>query len=142
MQEKDSCNMEKQRKPLSTKKPPIPSNDYTLIENWMENRIMPNIQPLIKKIDSLIHDSIPNLNYAIKWGNAYYGTDELGWLIEVAAYDVSVNIVFLNGAALNPQPPLGTGGDTRYFKLREVEEIEEKNIANFLQQAGGITGWN
>ncbi|GAL69209.1 hypothetical protein JCM19301_1252 [Jejuia pallidilutea] len=59
---------------------------------------MPEIKPMIKEIDSLIHNSISNLNYAVKWGNAYYGTNELGWLIEVAAYDVSANIVFLNGA--------------------------------------------
>ncbi|BFP39604.1 hypothetical protein FGF1_04490 [Flavobacteriaceae bacterium GF1] len=133
--------MEKQRKPLSTKKPPVPSKDYKVIEDWMANRIMPGIKPMIKKIDSLLHDSIPNLNYAIKWGNAYYGTDELGWLIEIAAYDVSANIVFLNGAAFDPQPPLGTGEETRYFKLRELEEIEEKNIVNFLKLAGQRSGW-
>lgn len=27
--------MEKQRKPLSTKKPPIPSDDYKIVEDWM-----------------------------------------------------------------------------------------------------------
>ena len=132
--------MDKQRKPLSTKKPPIASNEYKIIEDWMSSRIMPGILPMIKKIDNLIHDSIPNLQYAIKWGNAYYGTSELGWLIEVAAYDVSVNIVFLSGAAFDPQPPLGTG-ETRYFKLREMEELEEKNIASFLRQSGQKIGW-
>jgi hypothetical protein len=70
--------MEKQRKPLSTKKPPIPSNDHKVIEDWMANRIMPGIQPMIKKIDYTITDLIPNLQYAVKWGNAYYGTKELG----------------------------------------------------------------
>lgn len=114
--------MEKQRKPLSTKKPPIPSSDHKVIEDWIANRIMPGIQPMIKKIDSIIHDSIHNIQYAIKWGKAYYGTNELGWLIEVAAYDVSANIVFLNGATFDPQPPLGTG-ESRYIKLREVGHL-------------------
>ena len=132
--------MDKQPKPLSTKKPPVPSKDHKLIEDWIENRIMPGIQPLIKKIDSLIHDSIPNLHYAIKWSKAYYGTSELGWLIEVAAYDVSANIVFLKGADLDPQPPLGKG-ESRYFKLREMEELEEKNIASYLKQAEQRIGW-
>jgi hypothetical protein len=132
--------MEKQRKPLSTKKPPSPMADHKVIEDWMANRILPGIQPMIKKIDSLIQDSIPNLQYAIKWGNAFYGTKELGWLTEVAAYDVSANIVFLNGAAFDPQPPLGTG-ESRYFKLRKLEELEEKDIASFLKQASHINGW-
>ena len=120
--------MKKQLKPLSTKKPPFPSKDHKVIEDWMSGRIMPGIQPMIKEIDSLIHDLIPNLQYAIKWGNAYYGTNELGWLIEVAAYDVSANIVFLSGAAFDPQPPLGTGGETRYIKLNTIDEVNDQHV--------------
>ena len=133
--------MNKERKPLSTKKPPIPSNDYKVIEDWMTNRIMPGIKPMVKKIDSLIHDSIPNLQYAIKWGNAYYGTNELGWLIEVAAYDVSANIVFLNGAAFDPQPPLGTGEETRYIKLKTIDELNDLSVNDYIGQAANYDGW-
>ena len=86
--------MNKQRKPLSTKKPPIPSHDHGIIEDWMTNRVVPNTLPMVKKIDSLIKELIPNPQYAIKWGNAYYGSQELGWVIEVGAFEVSVNIVF------------------------------------------------
>ena len=43
--------MDKQRKPLSTKKPPIASNEYKVIEDWMSSRIMPRILPMIKKIE-------------------------------------------------------------------------------------------
>lgn len=133
--------MDKQRKPLSTKKPPIPSNDHKVIEDWMTNRIMPGIKPMIKEIDSLIHNSISNLNYAIKWGNAYYGTNELGWLIEVAAYDVSANIVFLNGAAFDPQPPLGTGEETRYIKLKAIDELNDLSVNDFIRQVANHNGW-
>ena len=48
----------------------------------------------------------------------FYGTKDLGWIIEVAAYDVSVNIVFLSGAAFDPQPTLGTGAETRYGQIK------------------------
>jgi len=132
--------MEKQRKPLSTKKPPIPSNDYKVIEDWMEDRIMPGIKPLIKKIDSHIHGLIPNLYYAIKWGNAFYGTKELGWLIEVAAYDISANIVFLKGAAFTSKPPLGSG-ESRYVKLKSIEGLKDEKLSEYIQQAGIVEGW-
>ena len=133
--------MNKHRKPLSTKKPPIPSSDYNVIQDWMTSRIMPGIQPMIRKIDSLIRDTIPNLNYSIKWGNAFYGTNDLGWLIEVAAYDVSANIVFLSGAAFDPQPPLGTGEESRYIKLKSIDELEGHTVIDFIKQAGIIDGW-
>lgn len=106
----------------------------------MANQIMPGIQPMIQTIDRLIHDAIPDLNYAVKWGSAFYGTNDQGWLIEVAAYHVSANIVFLKGAEFNPQPPLGTG-ESRYFKIRKPEELEKINIERFLQQASRINGW-
>lgn len=133
--------MNKQPKPLSTKKPPIPLNDYGVIEDWMANQIMPGIQPLIKKIDHLIHDSVPNLQYAIKWGSAFYGTNELGWLYEVAAYQVSANIVFLKGASFDPQPPLGLGEDSRYIKLNSIEALNEPLILEFIKQAKNHEGW-
>lgn len=72
--------MKKQRKPLSTKKPPIPSDNHKVIENWMQENIIPKMLPLIKKIDKITTERIPNLNYSIKWGSAFYGTLENGWL--------------------------------------------------------------
>ena len=133
--------MKKQRKPLSTKKPPVPSDDHGIIEDWMNNHIMPSIQPIVMKIDSLIKESIPNLQYAIKWGNAYYGSKELGWVIEVAAYDVSVNIVFLSGAKFRDQPPLGDSDQSRYVKLKVVDEVNQPEIKKWIQQAGRLSGW-
>ncbi|MBT3647740.1 MAG: DUF1801 domain-containing protein [Flavobacteriales bacterium] len=87
------------------------------------------------------HDSIPNLQYAIKWGSAFYGTKELGWLIEVAAYAVSANIVFLNGAAFDPKPSMGSGDQTRYIKIKSIEEIKEPVIIDYIGQAGQFNGW-
>lgn len=133
--------MGKERKPLSSKKPPIPTEDHKIIEEWMANRIMPGIKPLIVEIDSLIHSSIPNLQYAIKWGSAYYGTKELGWILEVAAYAVSVNIVFLNGAAFDSESLLGDGDDMRYMKLKSIAEIDEYKIIDYINQAVQIDGW-
>ena len=134
--------MEKQRKPLSTKKPPTPSKDFQIIADWMTNRIMPGIQPMVEKIDLLIHEIIPNPNYAIKWGNAFYGTNELGWVIEVAAYDISVNVVFLNGAVYTPQPPLGSGGTTRYIKLKNIVELSDPLLIEYMKQSTQVGGWS
>lgn len=133
--------MEKQVKALASKKPPRASKNHTLIEDWLRQRVMPGLKPLVMELDRLILDTFSDLNYAIKWGKAYYGIDAHGWLFEIAAYDVSVNLVFLNGAALNPQPPLGNGPDTRYFKLRASEEIRELDLARYLKQAGQLPGW-
>ena len=92
-----------------------------------------------------------NLEWALEnsggWANflacmkAYYGTEELGWILEVAAYHVSANIVFLKGAEFNPQPPLGSGGESRYVKLSTVDEMEDESIHSFIAQAEKTKGW-
>ena len=62
------------------------------------------MHPIVKRLDELICETIPGHQYAVKWRQAYYGLPEQGWIIEIA---VSVNVVFLGGAAFDPPPPLG-----------------------------------
>jgi hypothetical protein len=83
---------------------------------------MPDLHPIVTRMDELIGETIPGLQYAVKWKKAYYGLPELGWIMEMVAYDVSVNVVFFGGAEFDPPPPLGTTGRTRYVKLTTLEE--------------------
>lgn len=133
--------MKKQPKPLSTKAPPVPTEDHSIIEEWIKNQTMPGMHPIIAKIDLLIRKSISNTQYAIKWGKAYYGTKERGWVIEVAPYHVTVNIVFLKGAKFKTPPPLGTGDDSRYVKIEELDEVNRPEIKKWIKQACLIEGW-
>ena len=75
------------------RKPPEPSANHSDIDDWCR-RLMPDLQPIVKRLDQSIRATVPGLDYAIKWKRAYYGLSELGWIIEIAAYDVSVNVVF------------------------------------------------
>ena len=84
----------------------------------------------------------PELQYAVKWKNAYYGLEELGWIVEMVAYDVSVNVVFFGGAEFDPPPPLGsTRTGVRYVKLETLEEAQEPEMHKWIEQAGRVPGW-
>ena len=133
--------MIKKRNPLSSKKPPVPSLDHDIITNWMNNDTMPAMQVLVQRVDELIVQKIPNLHFSIKWSKAFYGTPELGWLIEVGAFAKSMNIVFLNGAKFDRQPPLGSDTQTRYIKVTSLEEINNEVVIDFIEQAGKMDGW-
>lgn len=95
--------MAKTRKPNTTRKPPVPADSHADIEDWTR-RVMPDLHPIVKYPDESICKTIPGLQYAIKWGKAYYGLPKLGWIIEMVAYDVSMNVVFLGGADFDPPP--------------------------------------
>jgi hypothetical protein len=132
--------MPKVRKPNTTRKPPEPSDHHTIIEDWMR-RVMPDLNPMVEHVDSTIRSTLPELQYAIKWKKAYYGVPDLGWIIELVAYDVSVNVVFLGGADFDAPPPLGDTDRSRYVKLRTLEEAKAPEIREWIEQAGRVPGW-
>jgi hypothetical protein len=123
-----------------TRKPPVPSDSHAEIDDWIR-RVMPDLHPVVQRLDELIRETLPGLQYAVKWKKAHYGLPEHGWVIEVVAYDVSVNVVFFAGADFDPPPPLGTAGRTRYVKLRSLDELDQPELRTWIEQAGGVHGW-
>jgi hypothetical protein len=132
--------MAKTRKPNPTRKPPVPSESHAEIEDWIRSQ-MPDLQPIVKGVDELIREMISGLQYAIKWKKAYYGLPDLGWIVEMVAYDVSVNVVFFGGADFDPQPPQGDTDRSRYVKLATPEEAQEPEMHKWIDQAGRVPGW-
>ncbi|MFY9888268.1 MAG: DUF1801 domain-containing protein [Streptosporangiaceae bacterium] len=102
---------------------------------------MPDLQPIVRRLDESIRATVSGLDYAVKWKRAYYGLPDLGWIIEIAAYDVSVNVVFLGGANFESPPPLGTAGRTRYIKVTSLEEAQRPELQKWIEQAGRTPGW-
>lgn len=124
----------------ASRKPPVPAESHADIDDWAR-RVMPDLQPLVKRLDELIRETHPGLRYAIKWKRAFYGLPDQGWIIELAAYDVSVNVVFHGGADIDPPPPLGETGRTRYVKLKTVEEADDPALRGWIERAGSVAGW-
>ena len=102
---------------------------------------MPDLQPIVKQLDESIRKTVPGLDYAVKWKRAYYGLPELGWIIEIAAYDVSVNVLFLGGADFESPPPLGTTDRTRFIKVTSLDEAQRPELQKWIEQAGRTPGW-
>ena len=132
--------MPKEIKGNAGRKPPVPSKDHSPIDDWCRHQ-MPGLQPIVRQLDELIRATVPDLDYAVVRKRPYYGLPELGWIIEIAAYDVSVNVVFFGGADFDPPPPLGTTDRTRYIKLTSLEEAQRPELAQWIEQAGRTPGW-
>lgn len=133
--------MPKQIKGTASRKPPEPSASHADIANWL-GRQMPHLQPILRALDEVIRAEIPGLEYAVKWKRPHYGLPELGWIIELAAYDVSVNVVFFGGADFDSPPPLGTADRSRYVKLTTLEEALQPELQKWIEEAGRTPGWS
>jgi hypothetical protein len=132
--------MAMKRKASSTRKPPEPSDSHAEIDDWMR-RVMPDLNPIVTRLDELIRATHPDPQFAVKWKKAYYGLPDVGWMMEMVSYDVSVNVVFFGGADFDPPPPLGDGDRSRYIKLRTMDEVEQPELASWIEQAGRVQGW-
>ena len=122
------------------RKPPELSADHSDIEEWCR-RLRPDLQPVVQGLDELIRATVPDLDYAVNRKRGYYGLPGLGWVIEIAAYDVSVNVLFLGGADFESPPPLGTADRTRYIKVTSLEEVQTPELQKWIEQAGRTPGW-
>ena len=132
--------MNKSRKPNATRTPPAPSDNHAEIEDWIK-RVMPDLNPMVTHLDEQIRKAHPGIQFAIKWKKAYYGLPDLGWIIELVAYDISVNVVFLGGADFDSPPPLGDTDRSRYVKLKTLDDANAPEIQDWIKQAGRVEGW-
>ena len=132
--------MPKDIKGNASRRPPAPTASHSDIDEWLR-RQMPHLQPIVEALDESIRATIPGLHYAVKWKRPYYGLQDLGWIIELAAYDVSVNVVFLGGADFGSPPPLGTADRTRYVKVTTPEETHRPELHGWIEEAGRTPGW-
>ena len=122
------------------RKPPELATDHSDIDDWLRHQ-MPHLQPIVKRLDETIRATIPGLHYAVKWKRPYYGLPELGCIIELAAYDVSVNVVFLGGADFDCPPPLGITDRTRYVKVTTADEVQRPELRKWIKEASRTLGW-
>ena len=61
------------------RKPPEPSANHSDIDDWCAH-LMPDLQPIIKRLDESIRATVPGLDNTVHRKRAYYGLPELGWI--------------------------------------------------------------
>ena len=95
---------------------------------------------IAEQIDALAARTLPNLRRAVKWGMAYYGV-EGGWCFASGAFGSHVAVMFIRGTELQPEPPvtpIGMGKATRGVELASVDDINERQLASWMEQAAKI----
>lgn len=97
---------------------------------------------IVEAVDALAAKTLPGLQRSVKWGMAYYGVGD-GWCFSCGGFAGHVKLMFINGAALEPVPPVtpvGMGKSTRGVELVSVEELGEPQIAAWMKQVASVPG--
>jgi hypothetical protein len=96
---------------------------------------------IAERVDALAAKTLPGLQRSVKWGMSYYGVG--GWCFCCGGFVGHVKLMFVNGAALKPVPPVtpvAMGKTTRGVELKSVDDLDERQIAAWMKQVVAVPG--
>ena len=97
---------------------------------------------IAERVDALAAKTLPGLQRAVKWGMAYYGVGD-GWCFSCGGFKGHVKLMFINGTALTPVPPVtpvAMGKATRGVELRTLKDLKASQVAEWMRQATAVPG--
>ncbi|MFF1878941.1 DUF1801 domain-containing protein [Leifsonia sp. NPDC058230] len=97
---------------------------------------------IAEAVDALAAKTLPDLTRSVKWGMSYYGVGD-GWCFSCGGFAGHVKLMFINGVALEPVPPVtpvGMGKSTRGVELESVDDIDEDQLASWMRQVTSVPG--
>jgi len=98
---------------------------------------------IAERVDALAADTLPDLQRSVKWGMAWYGVGD-GWCFSCVGFAGHVKLTCGRGTSLTPVPPvtpIGMGKDSRGVDLESVDDIDERQVAAWMQQAAAMPGF-
>ena len=98
-----------------------------------------------RRLDALIARTVPGVRKAVKWNSPFYGAgsegEENGWFLSFHCFAKYVKVAFFRGAALRPLPPgESKQKEVRYLDIREGDEVDEAQVADWVKQASRLPG--
>jgi hypothetical protein len=100
---------------------------------------------IAERVDALAAKTLLGLQRSVKWGMSYYGVGD-GWCFCCGGFADHVKLMFINGAALDPVPPVtpvAMGKATRGVELKSLDDLDERQITAWMRQIavlGGVGG--
>jgi hypothetical protein len=97
---------------------------------------------IAESVDALAATTLVGLQRSVKWGMSYYGVGD-GWCFCCGGFASHVKVMFVNGAALKPVPPVtpvGMGKSTRGVELASVDDLDQRQIAEWMKQVAAVPG--
>jgi hypothetical protein len=95
-----------------------------------------------RRLDELIVRTVPGVRKAVRWNSPFYGVEDQGWFLSVHCFTHYVRVAFFRGTSLRPVPPgESKQKDVRYLDIREGDELDEAQLADWVKQAARLPGW-
>ena len=94
---------------------------------------------------ALVVLTVPGVRKAVKWNSPFYGVEGPGaenvWFLGLHCFTNYVKVAFFRGTSLRPVPPgASKSKDARYLDIHEDDQLDEAQLAAWVQQASQLPG--
>jgi len=97
-------------------------------------------QDIGRRLDDLVERLVPDVRKAVRWNSPFYGVEGQGWFLSFHCFKRYVKLTWLNGASLDPPPPVESKHDrVRYSHIHEGEWDGEQ-LTSWIEQAAALPG--
>lgn len=127
------------RAPASARREGVVRTRPGTVAEFLE-RLDPDTRPVVEALRRIIHDTVPDADVSIKWGQPTW--KRRGLLCYIAPGRDHVTLGFHRGARLDDRHGLleGSGKSMRHIRVRSVVEIDGPAIRDLVRQAAAIDG--
>lgn len=92
-------------------------------------------------VDEVVTRVVPHVHKAVRWNSPFYGVEGQGWFLSLHCFDSYVKLTFLNGAHLQPLPPIDMKApDVRCLHVSEGEPLDRDLLTRWVEQAAALPG--
>ena len=92
-------------------------------------------------LDEVVTAAVPDVQKAVRWNSPFYGIEGEGWFLSYHCFTKYIKVTFLNGADLDPPPPIeAKHHPARYLHIFENEAWDEAQVADWVRQAASLPG--
>jgi hypothetical protein len=85
--------------------------------------------------------TVPGVRKAVKWNSPLYGIEGQGWFLGIHCFTNYVKVAFFRGTSLRPLPSGASKSKaTRYFHIHEDDQLNEAQLAAWVEQASQLPG--
>ena len=93
------------------------------------------------RLDALIVRTVSGVRKAVKWNSPLSGIEGQGWFLGFHCLTKYVKVAFFRGTSLRPVPPGESKNEgTRYLDIREGDQLDEAQLADWVKQASQLPG--
>ena len=94
-----------------------------------------------RRLDTLVERSVPGVCKAVKWNSPFYGIESQGWFLSFHCFTKYIKVTFFRGTSLRPPPPGESKHlEVRYLDIRQDEQFDEAQFADWVKQASQLPG--